>query len=371
MTNPRALQLFKEANDLWFLQGFTNQAFKAYQAVVSEDPTDPVALYQLARALWAFSRLDEARERLIDAQRYTNRLSPLGIKLLTKEVHKLSSQPSFRFQLPVALSELDVERLEVKALSSSQWLDVAFGAGERGMFRVAAYAFSRISRPFQVLELDEDEREMELEAQNALTMLYAMRPEAEREEKHPFEATSPGSEVIRPPDPSLLTQKPRSSTSLPTKSSASPPTVTGQHPLALEISITPQKSGAKEGLSLRVVLTNHSDRDMAVNKRLLLNHPNSPPGYGEIFLYVEGPPGYQNMVRYHIRVGLPRSDQFVLLPPKHSIEKTYELLNYESFHLPGIYRVWVTYRNTIKDTVKGVPLFVGELASRALSIERV
>ena len=371
MTNPRALQLFKEANDLWFLQGFTNQSLKAYQTAVSEDPTDPIVLYQLARALWALSRLDEAREKLAQAQHYTNRLSPLGIKLLAEEVHKLSNPPSFRFLLPVAPYELDVEQIKVKVLSSNQWLDVANGAREREMFGVAAYAFSRVSRPFRIVELDEDEREMEHEAQKALNMLYVMRPKGEREENQPFKAASPGSEVTRPTAPSLPTKMPRSSAPLPTRSFASPPAETGQHGLALEISVIPQKSGIKEGLSLRVVLTNDSDRDMAVNKRLLLNRPNSPPGYGEIFLHVEGPAGYQNMVRYHIRTGLPQSDQFALLPPRQSIEKTYELLNYESFHLPGVYRVWVTYRNTITDTVKGVPLFVGELSSQAVSIERV
>ena len=107
-----------------------------------------------------------------------------------------------------------------------------------------------------------------------------------------------------------------------------------------------------------------------VNKRLLLNHASSPSEHGELYLSVKGPAGYGNLVRYHIRAGYPEPKHFGLLAPGESVSQKYPLLDYESFHVPGTYVVWVTYRNTVKTSVKGISVFVGSIASQTVSIRR-
>ena len=371
MSKPTASQLFKEANDLWFLQGLTHRALERYQAAVSSDPTDPVALYQLAQALWALSRLDEARATIAEAQRYQHWLSPLGIKLVAEVARKLANPSPFRIALPIAPTELDADQLETKGLSDEQWHTVAYGASEREMFGLAAYAFSRVGRPFRVLELDEDEREMENEAQKALNRLSVMRVDTEQTAHQSIKApliNTRSAELFTSPQASQVPNAPHP---LPTTPIEAPPSQIAFSPLILTTRITPQNSEVGKELLLLVTLTNKSAQMLAVNKRLLLNHPNAPPGYSEIFLKVEGPPGYENMVRYHVRAGLPQPDQLVVLPPQQGIEKAYDLVNYESFHLQGIYRVSATYQNTIHRTVQDIPVFVGTLSSQICIIERI
>lgn len=178
MTTPEAFQLFKEANELWFVDGYTRRALARYQEAARLDPTDPVILVQLARALWAFSRLEEARDLLNAAQRFPQRLSLLGVNILANEVSKLSNPSPFRHALPVAPAELDLELLKTRSLTFQQWMDVAFGAGERGMLGLAAHAFSQVSKMAGIADYEE-EWEMEEEADTALHFLNAMRPETE------------------------------------------------------------------------------------------------------------------------------------------------------------------------------------------------
>jgi hypothetical protein len=177
MSETDTLKLFNEANDLWYNQGLTLQALERYQDVVNSDPTDPVALYQFARALLAFSRFEEARVSLTSAQRFSNRLTTYGNELLIEEIERMSDHQLFQFPLPFEESDLDAERLEQKDLTPDLWLHVADAAQERGMYGLAVYALRHSQRDFRVHELDEDEREMGKAASAELNRLQLMRSE--------------------------------------------------------------------------------------------------------------------------------------------------------------------------------------------------
>ena len=171
MSHVEALRLFAEANELWFKQGFTLRALARYQAAARRDPTDPVVHYQLARTLWAFSRFEEARAALVQAQAHNERLSPRGQELLTQAMDELSNPLPNRSSSPVTEAELDVECLQQEERSPSQWLDIAYTARERELFGVAAYAFGHSSGSFRVHELEEEERAMRRLAASALNRL--------------------------------------------------------------------------------------------------------------------------------------------------------------------------------------------------------
>jgi hypothetical protein len=373
MKRTNLLRLFDEANKLWYKEGRTNQALEIYRKALKHDPTHAVILFQLARVLRAFGQIGQAREALALAEKHIDRLSALGKKMLDEEKQKLFGSSPIRYSLPVANSELDIERLEAKGLSTNQWFEIALTAEEREMFGVAANAYERSSGSFIDFELGREQEKMKLRAENALALLDKMRAETEEQDQKneletpPLSSTTsietggsmPANHVQESPT------QPLSQQNLPSQPRE------GSSPLNMEISVNPQQSAIGDQIWLNVVLTNISEQVVAINKRMLLNRPNTPPGYGEIFLNVEGPPDYQNQVRFSIRAGLLTEDQFSLLSPRKSVEKTYRLWKYESLHLPGNYKIQVSYRNTVERKVKGMPVFVGSISSEAISLVRI
>lgn len=361
MGKVEARRLFREANDLWFNQGFTHRALERYQEAAQHDPTDPVLQFQRARALRAVSRDDAAQAALSMAQQHIERLSALGQAWLTEEIERPTDRPSVMSKQSVPPSELDVETLTERAIRPDQWLDVGFTARARAMYGLAAYAFGHSSESFRVQELDEDEREMEREARNAIIALHAMRQESEQESidllTRPVEPSAPPSLAEAPPRAHQATDPP----SEPRSEAAF---------LVLEVRVDPWISVLEAPVTLDIALINRGTRPVAINRRLLVNNATSPPGHGELYLSAEGPPGYSNERQYLIRAGRPQDEHFGVLLPAERVAKSIFLTEFESVHLPGTYRLWATYRNTIRASVKGMPVFVGALSSEAIRLER-
>jgi hypothetical protein len=140
--------------------------------------------------------------------------------------------------------------------------------------------------------------------------------------------------------------------------------------LSLEVNVRPASGVLNDRPILGVALANNSGSSLAVNRRLLLNAPGSPPEFGEIQVSLDGPPGYQNNVMYHVRAGLPRPEDFGVLHPGGRVEKSYDLMRYESLHLAGTYRLVVTYRNVVSANVDGLPAFTGTVQSPEVAFER-
>jgi hypothetical protein len=139
---------------------------------------------------------------------------------------------------------------------------------------------------------------------------------------------------------------------------------------SITIAVTPPVSGVTDQLELAVTLGNPGKRPLAVNGRLLVNSPDAPHGYGELSISVQGPVGYVNATRFSVRAGLPEESSFVLLAPDAEIRASYRLHSYESLHLAGVYRLWVTYHNEVPGSAHGQPAFLGAVSSTAVEIER-
>jgi hypothetical protein len=332
-----ALARFDEANRLWFGVGASGRALAQYEVAAHAAPNDPVIAFQLARARWALGRQEEVAPALAAAEAHAEALSSTGRSVLVQARPRLASPPS---EVPgIDSGSLDAEVLEQRGLPADRWLDVAQAARERELYGLAAHATARVSS-FIDPELEREEHELRQAGRAAVSLLEAMRAEP------------------RPIVPDIFERRADADRPVPTRApSAAPRPVCGPVAPTLDIEIAPAVSTVNDEL-------------LAVNARLLVNNPGSPPGYGELSLSVDGPPGYVNNTAFNVRTGPPPPGDFVVLERGASVEQSYRLRDYESLDVPGTYRIWVTYRNDIAESVGGLPAFVGAVSSEAAAIER-
>jgi hypothetical protein len=287
------------------------------------DPADPLIGFQLARALRARGEISEAKKLLAEAARHGERLSRFGRQELEKLRVRLSAP--FRHVPPVPEADLDLDRLAGARLTTREWMTVALAAEERELFTLAAYALRRGWAEAAGPEAARDVEEMRYEAASGRAALAAMRTGHEQPASRTDPAARRGGEV------------------------------------SLEADVSPEVGTVGEPVTLTVALLNTGDEPIGVNARMLFNHETAPPGYGEIFVRIAGPPAYENLTRFTIRAGQPRDDDFQVLQPGERVVRTYELRRYQSLHLPGEYRVRVLYRNAVRRTLGGVPVFAGSV----------
>lgn len=134
---------FREANRLWFREGRTVRALTRFVEAAAESPADPVAAFQLGRALWAVDRFAEARDALASARAHRHGLSDLG-RLALDQWLRLSEHEPERHHLNLPPERLDRDRLESCADGCAHdWRRVAEAADERGMGGLAVYALER------------------------------------------------------------------------------------------------------------------------------------------------------------------------------------------------------------------------------------
>jgi hypothetical protein len=362
MKSAETANSFQQANELWFVQGRTKRALHYYELAAQTQPTDPVVLFQLARVLESLSLPAEARSFLASAEAHLDRLSSFGIKALRLEIAKLGRPLVYQMPIPDIAASLDIDELEKLDLSHDIWLQLAFAAREREMFALSAIAFDRSIGQIRVLELEEDERDMWREARNAWNALSAM--EKDIDPTVPLPGTQPAAyeEVATSTSisPEFSLASTRRATALASEFM----------PIEVRIEVSPAISCVGDPLKLDVTVRNRSATEIGVNARLLLNRPDTPPTFGEIYLSVEGPPGYENTVFYNVRTGPPDTKHFALLAPNEMITKEYRLQQFESLDMPGSYRLWVTYRNTVRSSIRGVRLSVGSVSSNPIDVIR-
>lgn len=377
MKKSPSRQLFEKANQLWFIEGRTNKALEMYKKALKINPEDPVILYQTARVMWAFCQSNEAMDLIKKAEQHMNRLNKFGKEILYELKQKVLKLKPLTFDKLVQVkdSEMDMEHLKKMNISAAQWSRISIAAKERDMFGLAFCALQHSSGPFLDFDLAKDQHEALYEAELNMDLLDEMDTEPDYNDQKNLDKTIiPPLSRAKPVEPDKTIPVIKKHTSLAPELTRPKPAAipqTDSYPLRLDISVTPQQSIVGEKLFLKTFLKNVSQKSAAVNKRLLLNRSNVPAGYGEIFLNVEGPPEYQNQVRFNIRAGLPDKDQFDLLAPNESIEKSYQLWKYESFHVPGTYKIWITYQNTVECKVKNIPVFTGTIISNPVKFNRI
>jgi hypothetical protein len=233
------------------------------------------------------------------------------------------------------------------------------------MFGLSFACLQRSAGQLQDFDQARDEMEVLATAEESVALLEDMRRDAERP-RPPAAAPAPVEHLeARRSPPARAQFVDRQSTAVPL-----PKSVPGTFPIRLTVAASPARSRVDERVSLIAELTNVSETHVAVNQRLLLNHADTPEGYGELVLRVEGPPGYENLVSFHVRSGRPTDEHFGVLEPGQSVQKTFRLWKYESLHVPGSYRVQLLYQNSTPHTVEGTPVVLGSVSSNTVEITR-
>ncbi|HEX2093050.1 MAG TPA: tetratricopeptide repeat protein [Longimicrobiaceae bacterium] len=352
-------ELFREANRLWFHEGRTGRALAAYEAALRAEPTDPVVAFQLARVLSALDRFDEARLLLERAWQHRGALSEAGERALERWRARLRGPPPPRYfpELPPAL--LDRDRLEADPLRAPDWLTVADAAAARGMYGLAAYAMERRGGvPIDAEDAkDIDRIETRRATEEAmLAQMYARPHPAERASRDGPSATdTPVRDRSEPPMSAPARRTPVSTTAAPAEPPRTPPLPA--LPLTLTVQALPPDGPVGVPTTLVATLRNPTDRTLVVNRRMLLNRVGGP---GEIWLRVQGPPGYRNLRGYHVDAGDASAHFFESLAPGEAVEQSWTLNDYQSLHVPGEYHVELTYHNETPRASAGRAMAVGQ-----------
>lgn len=352
---------FDTANRLWFQEGRTAKALAAYEQAFRETPDDPVVAFQLAQVLWSFDRLEEARAMLDRA--YTNRdkLDPDSQLLLDVRRTGLQGQQPERSFRELSSGQLDRDHLETHPLPPGGWETVAAAAAARGMVGLAAYALDQWGGvPIDAEEAKEFDRiysrrslqERAIEDMRRGPVPGESSPPVANSggERRPAAGTRSGSA------PSVRPQESVKQTSASARPAA--PSLP-RLPLHLTVEVMPPHSRVGTPLALRVTLSNPTGEPQVVIQRLLLNDRGLP---GEVWIDLEGPPGYRNSREYQIRAGRAIPESFISLSPGNGIEKSWALESYYDLDVPGDYRIMATYHNEMAEAPDGRPMIVGAVS---------
>lgn len=355
-------EAFEKANRLWFHEGRTAAALAAYEQALRETPADPVLAFQLARVLWSLDRFDRARSLLQQSANHRESLSEGGQSVLEMWIAKLEQPPPERPFAQLTPAMLDRDQLKEDAEADWDWRMIADAASARKMFGLAAYAIEQWEGvPLDAedaKDIDDIETNRAME-ENMLVQMYAQRG-------HPLTptATTPAT-----PDTDLAksdsdftsnvflspveTPRPSVSPALESRDQDLP-----AMPMILTVKITPVEGPAGVPTMIEASLSNPTDKPQLVNRRMLLNHVGAP---GEIWLDVDGPEGYQNMRGFRVRAGEASNEFFITLAPGESVDQSWSLDDYHSLHLPGDYKVTLTYHIEDDKAPDGRPVTIGKV----------
>lgn len=349
-----ASKAFSDANRMWFREGRTARALAEYRRAAEAAPTDPVVAFQLARALWAVGRRDEARHWLERAADQQSRLSDLGRDMLEHWLDLTRRPAALLPSSDLPDDELDRDRLEASDQPFS-WRTVAEVAASRGMHGLACHALDR----WDGVPIDgEDARDIErirADAHQQEALLDRMRRRFDPPQSRgaspspgPRRSAPPPSAPPRPPVPPAPARPRAPRPNLP------------RLPFALAVEATPREAPVGTPTRLVATLINPTDGPLVANRRILVNHRGAP---GEVWLEVDGPPGYRNSVGYRIRAGEADAAFFVPLAPGASLQAEWQLEEYQSLDLPGEYRVTLTYHLDRPHAPDGRPVPTGAVSA--------
>ena len=356
-----SLEIFRKANRLWFREGRTAVALQAYEEALRAAPADPVAAFQLARVLWSLDRFSESHAALERAFAHRDALSPAGHRLLENWRRRFQHGPPQRYFPEFPPELLDRDRLEAGAIPAPEWRTLADAAASREMYGLAVYALRRWNGKPIDAEDARDIGKIETNRDMQEAMLADMRADHEPRKKIVTERA-----VIPTPETRDFRRTLRSNEELQTPlsdvipSEHSESSMLPELPLNLSLSVSPSEGPAGVTATVVARLSNPTDAVQVVNSRMLVNHVGLP---GEIWLDVQGPPGYRNSVGYRVNAGETPDEFFVSLMPDAAIEQSWTLNDYESIDSPGEYVITLTYHNEDAYAPDGRPMAVGKVSA--------
>lgn len=124
----------------------------------------------------------------------------------------------------------------------------------------------------------------------------------------------------------------------------------GGGPTVLEFVISLHKTQFRAGeeIPLTMVLQNLSSENIVVNQRLVINDPDAPSAFREVYFRIETPSGEEALFRWDLRIGFPGRGDFSRLAPGRSIEETVDIAALYSLDQEGEYQITAIYENTLR-----------------------
>lgn len=356
--------LFRRANHLWFQEGRTEKALRAYEEASQVLRRDPVVAFQHARVLWCVDRFDEARSQFSIAFAKRHEFDATGQAVIQHWHRQFHGPPPQRYFSQFPPTMLDRDHLDAKSLSEAEWRIVADAASSREMYGLAVYALSRWNgvpidaedaKDIGKIETNRDlDEAMLVEMNNRRSFLS--KPETYQSAPQ-RSARGPGS------NNPLCLERPihnQLSADIPIQPSQRP--MPYNLPLNLCIAVSPEIG--RVGIETTVVarLSNPTDLPQLINSRMLVNHFGQP---GEVWFDLQCPDSYRNRVGYRIRVGHAPSEFIVYLEPGATVTKSWTLNDYQSLDTPGEYVLTVTYHNETATAPDSRALAVGQVSATA------
>lgn len=135
-------------------------------------------------------------------------------------------------------------------------------------------------------------------------------------------------------------------------------------PVALELKVeTAYASG--DSIPVTVILSNLFEKPLAVNKRLLVNHPRLT---GELFFSIKGPDGKKYEIQRLVTPMSVHADDFAVLTRGQSVQRTVDLADLYALSKKGTYSIAVTYHNEVDQNVGNKRVWRGLITSEPTEI---
>jgi hypothetical protein len=177
MTQDKAKMCFDKANQLWFHDGYTSKAIGKYMEALQLSGDDPVIAFQLASALLALGRREDALHYAAIADRRRQRLGDEGREELESLKCQCEADGPKRAKDGRQGQDFDIEKLKQQTLSKDDWFGIALSAQDMGIYGVAIRAYQFCDRGFLDLDLLRDEEELRLNIEQRLDLLDDLRQE--------------------------------------------------------------------------------------------------------------------------------------------------------------------------------------------------
>ena len=169
MTSKLAKEVFDDANYLWFNEGYTSRAVEKYKEAFRLSSDGLIIAFQLASALCALGRKDDALHYLAILDQGRQRLGEEGREQLDAIKRQCErAQPS-------TTDADDIEQLERQKLSGNDWFRAAVSAESKGLYGVALRAYELCDRGFVDLDLVHDMEDVRLKIERQLSLLEDMQ----------------------------------------------------------------------------------------------------------------------------------------------------------------------------------------------------
>jgi hypothetical protein len=116
-------------------------------------------------------------------------------------------------------------------------------------------------------------------------------------------------------------------------------------PATLEVVVQSQRASTTREIMVRIRLRNTGDRDLWLNRRMLLNSGYVPEEYRELWLDILGPGSQRVEFACKVRTGPPQPEDYGLLEVGQAIEEKVKLAECFEISSRGTYRVVAHYRD--------------------------